>query len=495
MLAGVAVVLPMPVLADKPLIDPKTIKQARQIFDAGSGIKQAFDQQIEKPPIERQRWAYGIVEHPALDADLDQVLQEIRQAAGPDAPPSRIYVTPDSSFQASATEDGSIFITVGMLRDLGSRDELAALIGHEYVHIWKKHPGKTKLEASQGVLSGLSSMYLSNEFGDKAATASRPELEYVRQSLLREAAMHSVQTGMAPNRARKQEDEADRIGVDLMVRAGYSPDGMTDLLDNMEKWEVKNKADADAALVEPGGFLGVMSRYSKNSELARKSASHNKIVDRELVNTAIVGVGASIEGLLKKAGRGHKSALMRNKSMVAYIQKNHATAYPEVRPLPWEENRQVQDLFVALDKAIDLIKNNDETLALPEKEQADVLKELRSSQAAQTPVARYLDMRFVEPGWKKGDAVAAMQKELGRPDSLFAAHRLALDWMSRYGEKSTALEMFEVSRKSLGDPPELLPYGIRFSRKAGDRGRMETFKMRCEASGDDLLIQSCLKET
>ena len=90
-------------------------------------------------PLQRQRWAYGVVEQPQLDRALDQILQELRRVAGSQAPEARIHVMPDPSFQAYATDDGSIFIAAGMLQSMESKDEVAALIAHEYVHVLRRH--------------------------------------------------------------------------------------------------------------------------------------------------------------------------------------------------------------------------------------------------------------------------------------------------------------------------------------------------------------------
>ena len=143
-----------PAVAEKKsLFDAKTMQRINRAVQTIGGVKQAFGQEQPKTPLERQRWAYGVVAQPGLEAALDQVLQELRRVAGPEAPRARIHVTPDPSFQAYATEDGSIFVSAGMLQSLESRDDLAALLGHEYAHVLRGHTGRTALETTRGVPS------------------------------------------------------------------------------------------------------------------------------------------------------------------------------------------------------------------------------------------------------------------------------------------------------------------------------------------------------
>ena len=68
-------------------------------------------------------------------------------------------------------------------------------------------------------------------------------------------------------------------------------------------------------------------------------------------------------------------------------------------------------------------------------------------------------MRLMESQMDRDKALPVLQGEIGRNDSLFALHQLTLDMASRSSNRAQALQVLETSRKSLGDPPELLPYG------------------------------------
>ena len=136
LLATLALSFAAPAVAQKkPLINPKFMQKLNKAAQTFGGLRQALQKEPVLSALERQRRGYGVVAQPQLDASLEQMLQELRRAAGPGAPPSRVYVTADTAFGAYASEDGSIFVPYGMLREMGSRDELAALLEIGRAHV------------------------------------------------------------------------------------------------------------------------------------------------------------------------------------------------------------------------------------------------------------------------------------------------------------------------------------------------------------------------
>lgn len=86
-------------------------------------------------------------------------------------------------------------------------DELAALIGHEIAHALRDH-GREKV--SKKLLTGLGVL--------AASSAGLGDMVVSGTSLLGDY-------GVNLPGSRKLESEADLLGVDIMVRAGYNPQG------------------------------------------------------------------------------------------------------------------------------------------------------------------------------------------------------------------------------------------------------------------------------
>jgi len=123
----------------------------------------------------------------------------------------RYRVLNSSVPNAFALPGGYIVINRGLLVGLSSEAEMAAVLGHETGHVTAKHS-----------LAGYQRAMTANVLvtGVVVATGGRAgvqELSGITASLL--------ENGFS----RDQEREADWLGIDYMVKAGYNPDGAVQL--------------------------------------------------------------------------------------------------------------------------------------------------------------------------------------------------------------------------------------------------------------------------
>ncbi len=123
------------------------------------------------------------------------------------------YVLRDEkTVNAFALPGGQIFITAALLGRLKSEDQLAGILGHEIAHVIHRHSSEqmAKTEFYQG-LAG-------------AATASAGDLG-AGQIAGYVANMKLMQYG------RDDELESDEFGVKYMIRAGYDPGSMVEVME------------------------------------------------------------------------------------------------------------------------------------------------------------------------------------------------------------------------------------------------------------------------
>ncbi|MGQ4809403.1 Beta-barrel assembly-enhancing protease [Candidatus Entotheonellaceae bacterium PAL068K] len=106
---------------------------------------------------------------------------------------------------AFATPGGYVFVSIGLLRLLGSEAELAGVLGHEIAHISRKHALRT-LQRSQ-VLHRVSQLTLSVLDKDPA----------IFDRLINELSAKIFDQGLDQN----MELEADRLGTEYAMRVGY----------------------------------------------------------------------------------------------------------------------------------------------------------------------------------------------------------------------------------------------------------------------------------
>ena len=470
--------------------DRLSLDQVLRAAKALQGVSQGIGRDRLLDPLQSQRLTYGLVPAPELQAAVTPVLERLRAAAGEGAPAAQVHITGDPAFNAYALEGGHIFLASGLLRDLESLDELAAVLAHEYVHVWRGHTGQRASERLAAALGGLSTIYLDMRHGEGAVEHNNPDERFVRQMLLRETALRALQSGVVPRRGRAQEDQADMEGVALMAAAGYNPAAMAEFLYKMERFSAQQAADAvaDGTSTERlRGVGGMVSRLVRRNDRVRSMDSSRR--GDGVLGEAVDGMIRGGLARLQRARASHRDPSARGDAVVALIDKTLADqALMEFRSLPWDPAKGV---LADLAAAETLLAENGQRLLRPSAEQQVLLRELATSPAREVPLVRYARLRFQAPEAAREPTLRALALELERADSLFATHQLVLELLSERGDREQALAVYQASRRSFNDAPDLIPYGVRLYQRAGKADLARNEVARCVATGDERLAEAC----
>lgn len=125
---------------------------------------------------------------------------------------------------AFSTPGGFIFITTGAMKQINSEAELAAILGHEIAHTTQKHILK-EVRRSNTVGAGVdlakstsSGSFLTDELGERISKVAYDVL-------------------FTKGLSRRDEEEADKIGVEMAASAGYKAAEYLTFLTALEKIE------------------------------------------------------------------------------------------------------------------------------------------------------------------------------------------------------------------------------------------------------------------
>ncbi|MDP3722634.1 MAG: M48 family metallopeptidase [Candidatus Omnitrophota bacterium] len=147
----------------------------------------------------------------------------------------RAYLLHDDDPNAAALADGRIYLTTGLLNYLarrgGQADELASVISHELAHTVAQHLVKRyRMLQQQELLMALvaaGAAVASRDAGAPMQRASRLAVNVA--SLLQDVANSGY--------SQEQELEADQLGIQYMIRAGFRPEATLELLQDFSRFE------------------------------------------------------------------------------------------------------------------------------------------------------------------------------------------------------------------------------------------------------------------
>lgn len=170
----------------------------------------------------------GFVEQGALmdDAEWAAYVQAVgdRLIAVSPQPDSktRFIVVDLPDVNAEAWPDGYIFIYRGLLTFMESEDQLASVLGHELGHNLAKHYSERVGSARLGSVAGWAAYIVTGVGALKSTT-------------------DALTAVMVSGYGREQELEADRIGAELLAKAGYNPYATIEIMQVLKDQETLSK--------------------------------------------------------------------------------------------------------------------------------------------------------------------------------------------------------------------------------------------------------------
>jgi len=133
-----------------------------------------------------------------------------------------VVVFEDASPNAFALPGNKIGVHTGMLTLVDNQDQLAAVIGHEVGHVLAKHSNE-RASQEMAVNSGMSVI--------QAVSAPQTVMGQAALGMLGIGAQYGI---LMPY-SRVHESEADKIGLELMAKAGFDPRQSIGLWQKMEQ--------------------------------------------------------------------------------------------------------------------------------------------------------------------------------------------------------------------------------------------------------------------
>ncbi|MEI7879892.1 MAG: M48 family metalloprotease [bacterium] len=173
-----------------------------------------------------------------------------------------IMDTPD--INAFAAPGGFILVSRGMLRCCKTEEALAGVLAHEIGHVELNH-GMLAIDKSRysAVVTTLLAEGAKNLAGSNVA-----ELTKAFEGSISDITSKMVNSGYA----RKYEFQADKAAVTILERAGYSPNGLLTMLQQMEKNLKPGGHDFAKTHPAPADRIAELAKLIKSSSQADATA-------------------------------------------------------------------------------------------------------------------------------------------------------------------------------------------------------------------------------
>ena len=285
----------------------------------------------------RQSEGSGLIDYQALESEINKHFSRLQSSSGIEGLTGRAYLSAERGFNARATADGNVYIPIEMLNDLVSEHELAALLSHELAHSILNHTDSDMLISLQKKAMMVMNFATSLDKGKQTST-SIMDSRRIQNSM----AMLMLSDGfLNPSWSRGQEQVADKLGLDILVRAGYNPEAMNVLLNKIAVWELKNKALIEEQEIYRQAVL----------EEARKNAGADL---NQQLSLALSDAGGQLKEMLTSFSDSHPEAQERIDTLRTYSQLHYRrAARPPMKDTRWRKqvkNRKTQALIAAVIK-------------------------------------------------------------------------------------------------------------------------------------------------
>lgn len=408
----------------------------------------------EKDLAQRRGDGLGFVRSAPLEQFLGTLRSALLEASGVTSVPGRMRVLASPAFAAFSTADGNVYVSMGWLEYLESADEVAAIVAHELSHVLLTHHSADLIATMQRRGQALHELALSTKTSmSKSRTMARSDAK----TLAQEQIAADVTDKLAlPAWGRRQEREADLLGVDLLIRAGYAPGAMVTMLEKLQAWEKQNTESDDA-------FWERLQQTAQRNPGEALSAGYQQIVST---------VSAS-----------HPKTSDRLDDIAEYLDRHYAELAPrDLKVAPWK-------VVVIRPEVSQVMRNYD--LAFSAKKMLDkgntqdaytFAKQAATGRTAADAYPNWVLASAASARGQQREALDALRRAVDAPEPVPQIFEEVILTYERAGNVTTALTWTDRASATFGESPRWTPTKIRLLRKAGRTADANSLTLNCSVN-------------
>jgi Zn-dependent protease with chaperone function len=304
---------------------------------------------LAEQSISRGEFAGTGLDMPATRKALEEMVVNLRKAwpAQYRQPPEvTIRLIGSTDYNPSARPDNVIVVPLGVLIRARSDDEVAWVIAHEFSHIALGHFSREA--ENRGLRSFVSkvamSMQTAADFSQQRVdtTGQRMRVYTIRdpdaERFSYRAWAYSRDVGTAlelvnQHVSRKQEDQADAAGLDLVLASAYADTGPGDALDAVEEDEKRLAATLVTFQQQMGTFT--KQAGSRGLQKVLQGADFQKAANEFFEDFKRNVIRMLIDKALDMAKTSHRPAAFRRRGVSEYMDTAYRSFDPPRKRTAW----------------------------------------------------------------------------------------------------------------------------------------------------------------
>jgi len=207
-----------------------------QIGKAGANVltpEQEYQMGVQI--MNQARQAGVILDDPLVHEYIDDLGHDLSSHSDDPTLQFEYFVVNDQEINAFALPGGFIGVFTGLILETDNEDELAGVMAHETSHVTQRHIARTVEDQQNHSLLDIATMLgailIAAKSGDP--NVAMGTIATAQGSIIQ----HQI------NFTRSQEEEADRVGIQTLARAGFPPEGMIDFFEKMQRSSSLNGYD------------------------------------------------------------------------------------------------------------------------------------------------------------------------------------------------------------------------------------------------------------
>lgn len=220
-----ALILIIPALSGNYAVAVTTLDLPNIGESTGSILSPEFERRLGQAFLNHIRRQADIIDDPEIETYIQSIGYRLVAQSDNNTQMFTFFVINDPMINAFAAPGGIVGINSGLITNSETESELAGVMAHEIAHVTQRHMARS-VEMQQKMSIPMMAAML----GAILIATQNPDAGA--------AAIAAVQGGAAQaqiNFTRSNEAEADRVGMQLLERAEFDPQGMPDFFQKLQR--------------------------------------------------------------------------------------------------------------------------------------------------------------------------------------------------------------------------------------------------------------------